>query len=241
MRAHYLQHEPQEGLGSIAPWLHARGCEIRSTMLHEGEMLPDLAGFDLLFIMGGGMSVNDEERLPWLRAEKDFIRRAIDANKRILGVCLGAQLIASALGARVYSNTEKEIGWHEIRAVTTNNPEAFRLPASCGAFHWHGETFDLPPGAVLLAESDACRNQAFQIRRNIIGLQFHLETTPDTARQLISSGRCDLAPGKFVQSEEAILSTPAEEYARLNSLMGDVLAHLTGLHQRSLPAARRRA
>jgi len=228
MRAHYLQHEPQEGLGSIESWLRGRGWDIRGTMLHEGESLPEVADFDLLVIMGGGMSVNDEARLPWLRAEKDLIRRAIEAEKKILGVCLGAQLIANALGARVYPNAEKEIGWHEIRAVDSSDPQAFRFPASCEAFHWHAETFDLPPGAALLAESAACRNQAFQIGRNIIGLQFHLETTPDTARQFVTSGRSDLTPGQFVQSDEEILSARAEKYARLNGLMGDVLAHLTG-------------
>lgn len=229
VRAHYLQHEPQEGLGSIESWLRGRGWEIRGTLLHEGEALPDVSEFDLLVIMGGGMSANDEARLPWLRAEKDLIRRAIEADKKILGVCLGAQLIASALGARVYPNAEKEIGWHQIRATKTDNGNVFRLPDSCEAFHWHGETFDLPEGAVLLAESEACRNQAFQIGQNIIGLQFHLETTPDTARQFVCSGRSDLMPGKFVQSEEEIVSAPAEKYMQLNELMGKALTHLTGL------------
>ena len=172
------------------------------------------------------MSVNDEARLPWLRAEKELIRHAIDAEKKILGICLGAQLIANALCARVYPNAEKEIGWHQIRAVDAHRANVFRFPASCEAFHWHGETFDLPKGAVLLAESDACRNQVFQIGVNIIGLQFHLETTPKTARQFVSSGRSDLTPGKFVQSEEDILSAPEEKYTQLNALMGDVLAHL---------------
>lgn len=226
MKAHYLQHESQEGLGSIESWLRGRGWEIRGTMLHEDEPPPDVSEFDLLVILGGGMSANDEAGLPWLKSEKNLIRRAIETDKKILGVCLGAQLIASALGARVYPNAEKEIGWHEIRAVDANDAGVFRFPDSCEAFHWHGETFNLPEGAVLLAESDACRNQAFQIGRNIIGLQFHLETTPETARQFVSSGRSDLTPGKFVQSEEDILSAPEEKYTQLNALMGDVLAHL---------------
>lgn len=233
VRAHYLQHEPQqEGPGSIDVWLRERGCEIRGTMLHEGETLPHIEDFALLVIMGGGMSVNDEARLPWLRAEKQLIRRAIAADKKVLGVCLGVQLIAGALGAQVYPNAEKEIGWHEIRAISSDIPDTFRFPASCEAFHWHGETFDLPAGSVLLAESAACRNQAIQIGANVIGLQFHLETTPETARQFVSSGRSDLTPGKFVQSEEEILSAPAEKYTQLNARMGDVLSHVTGLRQR---------
>lgn len=228
MKAHYLQHEPQEGLGSIETWLRDHGCQIRGTMLHEGEALPDIADFDLLVILGGGMSANDEERLPWLRAEKNLIRRAMAADKKVLGICLGAQLIASALGSRVYRNAEKEIGWHEIRGIPVGDGHVFCFPRLCEAFHWHGETFDLPAGAVLLAESAACRNQAFQIGRNIIGLQFHLETTPDTAHQFVSSGRTDLAPGPFVQSEEEILGAPAGKYDRLNALMDDLLSHLAG-------------
>lgn len=106
MRVHYLQHEPQEGLGSIESWLRERGCEIRSTMLHEDEALPDVTDFDLLVIMGGGMSANDEARLPWLRAEKDLIRRAIEADKKILGVCLGAQL-ARCTGLREHGKRNR--------------------------------------------------------------------------------------------------------------------------------------
>jgi GMP synthase-like glutamine amidotransferase len=228
VKAHYLQHEPREGLGSIETWLRERGFQIRGTMLYRGEPLPDVADFDLLVIMGGGMSANDEDRLPWLRAEKNLIRHAIAADKKVLGICLGAQLIASALGSRVYRNTEKEIGWHEIRGIPGGDDRVFRFPRSCEAFHWHGETFDLPAGAVPLAESAACRNQAFQIGQNTIGLQFHLETTPDTARQFVSSGRSDLVPGAFVQSEAEIVGAPAGKYDRLNALMDAVLSHLTG-------------
>ena len=226
MRAHYLQHEPHEGPGSIQPWLAARGFEVRGTMVHEGEALPDIAAFDFLIVMGGGMSANDERRLPWLRAEKALIREAIDAGRKVLGVCLGAQLIASALGARVYRNAEKEIGWHEIRAAETPDSRAFRFPAACEVFHWHGETFDLPSGAVLLASSEACRHQAFQIGSNVIGLQFHLETTPEGVLQFVTSSPGDLESGRYVQSGKEILSCPAEKYQRLNALMGQLLAHL---------------
>ncbi len=227
MKAHYLQHEPHEGPGSIGPWLAARGAEMHGTMVHDGEALPDIAAFDFLIVMGGGMSANDEQRLPWLHAEKALIREAIGAGKKVLGVCLGAQLIASALGARVYRNKEREIGWHVIRAAETTEPRSFRFPAVCEVFHWHGETFDLPPGAVLLASSDACRHQAFQIGSNVIGLQFHLETTPETAQQFVSASPDDLTPGNRVQSGEEIISVPPEKYAGLNALMDDVLAHLT--------------
>jgi GMP synthase-like glutamine amidotransferase len=228
VRAHYLQHEPQEGLGSIGGWLAQRDFAIRGTMLHENEPLPRVSDFDLLIIMGGGMSANDDDRLPWLRGEKQLLRAALDADKKVLGICLGAQLISAALGSPDYGNAHKEIGWHPIRDVATGADKVFRFPSACEAFHWHGETFDLPKDAVHLAESEACRNQAFQIGRQVIGLQFHLETTPETARQFVSTGRPDLAPGPYVQTEEEILSAPPEKYRELNKLMAGVLSHLTG-------------
>jgi GMP synthase-like glutamine amidotransferase len=144
------------------------------------------------------------------------------AGKYVLGICLGAQLIASAQGARVYKNPEKEIGWFPIEAVPHEDPSLFRFPSSMRVFHWHGETFDLPPGATRLARSAACENQAFQIGRRTIGLQFHLETTPDSARTLIENCRDELAGGAYVQGEETILSADAATYAK----MGDELERL---------------
>jgi len=119
MRAHYLQHVPFEGLASIGRWLDAAGYEISATRLFDPEKLPSLDNIDLLVIMGGPMSVNDEKAFPWLAAEKQFVRDAIDSGKAVLGICLGAQLIASALGARVYPNAVKEIGWFPIHGVET--------------------------------------------------------------------------------------------------------------------------
>ena len=116
------------------------------------------------------MSVNDEAQLPWLRDEKVFIASAIDQNKGVLGICLGAQLIANALGARVYPNTVKEIGWFPVFAEPAQ-PGTFVFPKSTQAFHWHEETFDLPAGAVHLARSAVCRNQAFQFGTRAVGLR----------------------------------------------------------------------
>src|SRR5690606_3581623 len=117
MRAHYLQHVPFEGLGSIEPWLRARGFSVTATRFFEDPALPDPRGIDLLVVMGGPMSVNDDASLPWLVDEKRFVRAAIDANIPVLGICLGAQLIASAMGARVQPGREKELGWFPVQAV----------------------------------------------------------------------------------------------------------------------------
>jgi len=227
MRAHYLQHVPFEGLGNIEQWLDANGYEITSTQLYESVGLPDLNEIDLLVVMGGPMSVNDEEAYPWLVQEKQYIREAIEQGLSVLGVCLGAQLIATAMGARVYPNHEKEIGWFPVRGVATEYLSTFQFPASTDVFHWHGETFDLPSGAVRLASSEGCVNQAFQMGASVIGLQFHLETTPESAKEMVSNGRDELISSRYVQSEAQILSMAPVAYLSINRLMGEVLSFLS--------------
>lgn len=226
MRANYLQHVPFEGPGSIEPWLAAAGYELTRTPLYATTDLPAAKAVDFLVVMGGPMSVNDEDRFPWLAPEKRLIREVIESGKPVLGICLGAQLIANAMGASVYRNPVKEIGWFPIRAVAAGDGSVFSLPPSATVFHWHGETFDLPAGAVRLAESDGCRNQAFQLGRAAIGLQFHLETTPESARELIAHCRAELVPAPYIQTEEEILAAGPDRYAAINRLMGDLLAYL---------------
>ncbi len=226
MRVHCFQHVPFEGLGSIEPWLLARGHTITRTGFFAGEPIPDPASVDMLVVMGGPMSVNDETDHPWLKAEKAFVRDIIATGKPVLGICLGAQLIASALGARVYPNREREIGWLPIAGVSGD--EGFRLPPQSQVFQWHGETFDLPPGARLLATSPACTNQAFQLGERVIGLQFHLETTPQSAAALVSHCGDELVPAAWVQSGAQILAAGEQAYQDINGLMSQVLSYLTG-------------
>jgi GMP synthase-like glutamine amidotransferase len=226
MRAHFLQHVPFEGLGSIEPWLKAAGYEITNTKLFESAEFPDLKNIDLLVVMGGPMSVNDEDKFPWLISEKQFIREAINSGTPVLGICLGAQLIAGAMGALVYRNSAKEIGWFPIYGTSSNNSSIFRFPPSMKVFHWHGETFDLPSGAFRLAKSDGCENQAFQFGKSVIGLQFHLETTPKAAWEIVSHCRDELVPAKYIQTEEEILSTKQERYKSINQRMDRILSFL---------------
>jgi len=227
MRAHCLQHVPFEGLGSIEPWLTAAGYKISCTPLFQSTNLPDLNKVDFLVVMGGPMSVNDERQHPWLAVEKSYIRKAIEAEKSVLGVCLGAQLIACASGSKVYPNPVKEIGWCPIESVPARSQNVFRFPDSVDVFHWHGETFDLPGGAEHLARSSGCENQAFQLGSSVVGMQFHLETTPTAAEALIANCRDEIVPGKYVQSETAMLSTPDSMYQKINRIMDGVLTFLT--------------
>ncbi len=227
MKAHYLQHVPFEGLGSIEQWLIKRGYQISNSKLFESSTLPDPGQLDFLIVMGGPMSVNDEDQFPWLIQEKRFIRRAVDSGMPVLGICLGAQLIASAMGAPVYQNSEKEIGWFPVQGISPKENDTFRFPASATVFHWHGETFDLPAGAVLLARSKGCENQAFQINTSVIGLQFHLETTPGSAEDLVNNCRNELIQSAYIQTETQILSADTEMYSSINHMMEQVLAYLT--------------
>ena len=222
-----LQHASFEGIGNLAGPLARLGCTVRYARLFERATLPPLEGSDLVMAMGGPMSVNDEASFAWLAAEKSFLRQAMEADVRLLGVCLGAQLIASALGARVYRNPVKEIGWFAVNGVQ-GDVDAFRFPPQFPAFHWHGETFDLPSGAVRLARTRACDNQAFQIGRRVIGLQFHLEATPENVEAMIEHGGEELQQGgPYVQSGGELRAPSATAYVEIEHLMGQVLAYLT--------------
>lgn len=227
MNVHYFQHVPFEGLGTIGQWLEARSAHVSATRFYEDPRLPDARDVDWLIIMGGPMSVNDEAAHPWLRAEKRFIATAIADGKVVLGVCLGAQLIASAMGATIYPNREREIGWFPIEIVADEQQTGLAriLPHRVEVFHWHGETFDLPAHALKIARSSACENQAFSIGDRVLGFQFHLEATPSSASALIENCRSEMVPGRFVQSETEITGT-ADRFERGNRIMAGVLDHL---------------
>ncbi len=227
MRAHYLQHAPFEGLGKIEDWLISRNYVVSATHLYRNEPLPDLQGIDLLIIMGGPMSVNDEQQLPWLVAEKAFIREALTEDKQILGICLGAQLIASALGQNVYANGQQEIGWFPVQGNTHHNGAAFHFPEQVTVLHWHGETFDLPHGAVPLASSLGCQNQAFQFGRSVIGLQFHLEATRELVAGFVEADDQELELAEFVQSAQVIQNVDQQVLTGTTELLDTLLDYLT--------------
>lgn len=180
MRALVFRHSPSDGLGLIADALDAHAIPYDYADLYAPPIspAPPVNEADALIVMGGAMSANDA--LPFITREIEYIRDAVRRGKPVLGVCLGAQLIAKALGARVYANPVKEIGWAPVTFADAalSDPLFKGLAEAEVIFHWHGETFDLPAGAQLLASSVACQHQAFRVSDRIYGLQFHLEVTP---------------------------------------------------------------
>jgi GMP synthase-like glutamine amidotransferase len=226
LRIHYLQQVPFEEPVNIATWAHARSHSLTGTALFEGEALPSPDAFDALVLMGGPMSVHDEAQYPWLIAEKKLVEQSIKSTKPVLGVCLGAQLLADVLGAKVYRNKHKEIGWFALRHVREESVAA-GFPRTFTAFHWHGETFDLPAGAVHLAESDGCVNQAFEFGNRALALQFHLEVTRQSVEGLALNCAADITSGLYVQSQEQMLAA-ADAFAAIQPLLFQVLDRWAG-------------
>ena len=225
MRVHWLQHAEHEDLGCIAPWLAARGHTVGCTRLPRGELPPRPEAYDWLIVMGGPMNIYEHAAHPWLVPEKQAIRAALNADKRVLGICLGAQLVADQLGGPVSQNAEPEIGWHPLTTTAAGRHEgAFKgFPASFTAFHWHGDTFALPLGAQPLMQSEACANQAFIHGSKVAGIQFHLEVTAANARDWFATERP--APSRYVQSPEAIMAA-LPHFAENNRLMLKLLENL---------------
>ncbi len=208
MKIHYLMHVPFEGPQAISTWAKERGYSESYSRLYEDRSLPSADDLDLLVIMGGPMGVYDQEQYPWLKEEKVFIKKVMDAGKACLGICLGAQLLADALGAKVHKNLYKEIGFFPVSLTPLgwNSPIFGRMPATFEALHWHGDTFDMPQGALHIASSSGCANQAFIFDNRIVGFQFHIESTRQGLENLIKNcGDELLTEGEYIQRPEVLL------------------------------------
>ncbi len=229
MRIHYIQHVHFETPANIFRWAEEKNYPISGTKLFLNEKLPPLEQFDFLVVMGGPMGVYDEDKFPWLTEEKEFIEQCIKADKKILGICLGAQLIADVLGAKVYKNSHKEIGWFPVYLTEEGKKSiSFKeFPEEFTAFHWHGDTFDIPKGAVHTAFSKGCKNQAFEYNRGkVVGLQFHLETSEESAKALIENSVEELMEkGKYIQSSKEMLSDK-ERFSQIEKLLFRLLDNI---------------
>ena len=204
MHIHFIQHVPFESPGYILEWAQDKGFNTSFSRMYEHDTFPPIASIDWLVVMGGPMGVHDEAEYSWLAGEKKYIRSAIDAGKKLLGICLGSQLIADVLGARVYKNDQKEIGWWPLHTIDTKHTLTKNFPAQFNVFHWHGDTFDLPSGATLLFSTDACRNQGYLVGTKIAALQFHMEVNESLVAQMMQHGKSELTEASFIQEETSI-------------------------------------
>jgi GMP synthase (glutamine-hydrolysing) len=228
-----LRHVAHEGLGTIEDVLRRENLVFSVVdLFHESlrTFHPEqLAG---LIVMGGPMNVDETDRHPFLADEVKWIRQSVDAGLPVLGVCLGSQLLAKALGSRVYPNRVKEIGWYEIELAAAANGDF--LFGDCRptetVFQWHGDTFDLPDGAVQLARGEQCENQAFRFGGTAYGLQFHLEVTPEIiASWLGEPGNSGELDGLDYIDPEAIRRQTPERMGPLKSLADRILGRFAAL------------
>lgn len=231
LRLHGIRHESFEKEGEIAVWAAQRGHALTHTDLWNGEALPALDTFDWLIVMGGPMGVYDDDTYPWLAGEKRFLRTAVDAGKRVLGVCLGAQLLSVVLGGQVTKNAHREIGWFPVAATPqAAQSRVFRsLPKAYEAFHWHGDTFSIPEGALWTAASEACAHQAFEAcEGRVVGLQFHLETNAASMAELAANCADEIIVDRYVQPVGVMLERP-ERLIALRGLLDGILDNMAAL------------
>ncbi len=207
MRVQIIQHDAADAPAAVLPILDRLGHHVSITRLDRGDAMPCEADHDVLMMFGGGISLASKEPPPWVEPEKSLIRCYVDRGRRVLGICLGAQLVAAALGASVRRNQEPEVGWHQVSKVdgAIETGVASSLPKRMTALHWHQDTFEIPAGARRLFQSPATRNQAFSIGDQVFGFQFHFEANERTVRTFVAVSSLLRREGRFVQSKEEIL------------------------------------
>jgi GMP synthase-like glutamine amidotransferase len=226
MRIHCFQHVAFENPGSIVEWAVANEHTISYTyFFEENHFIPQLSDIDALLVIGGYMNANEEEKFFWLKAEKQFIKQAIDAEKKVIGICLGSQLIVAALGSKVYPAKEKEIGFFPIQfskeILTSPLFNHFTNPYT--VFHWHGDTFDLPANAQLIASTAISKHQAFLIGTNVLALQFHFEMNETVIEDMLLHDGHELdEKGDYIQTADVI----KKQYACLYQNRKDIFLFL---------------
>lgn len=217
-----LLHVSFEGLGAIDDWVQAHSHDLTVVRAYQGETFPEDDAFDFLIIMGGPQSAVSIAQYPYLQDEVALIKRAVQLNKRVLGICLGAQLIAAALGAPAQKSPHKEVGVYPIQVLEAGrrDPVFERLPAAFDVFHWHNDMPSIPDGAVLLAKSAGCPHQAFRYGDRVYGFQCHLELKKENIERLIKHCPEDLLPGEYIRTSSELLSS---DFDAINEKLFSVL------------------
>jgi GMP synthase-like glutamine amidotransferase len=230
MHIHYFQHVGFEDAAFILSWARQKGHSVSKTLLFAGEGPEAVWDYNMLVVMGGPMNIYEHDKYPWLVSERRAIRKAIDNGKYVLGICLGAQLVADVLGAKVTANAHKEIGW--LPVVQTSETISLRpfdaLPEEYMAFHWHGDTFGIPQGALLQGSTAGCANQGFMYHDTVIGLQYHIEATHGSVESLIDNCGNELVPGQYIHPAEKIRQDTKALSRAANGLIGKMLDRWIG-------------
>lgn len=225
MRVHSIYHGCFRGLNIIDQWIQNRNHVASESHPNRGESLPPIDDIDFLIILGGPQSARKLDQYPYLHTEIEFIRQAIDHNKIILGICLGAQLLAEALGAQTQKSPQAEIGMHPIELTEAGllDPIFSTFPLTFDVMHWHFDMVGWVPGMTLLAKSQGCPHQAFKYGHRIYGLQFHLEMEPLWVQAILEHSVNPYQPGRFVQSPQQLLN---HDYTTGHAKIHAILDHL---------------
>jgi GMP synthase-like glutamine amidotransferase len=221
MRVIVIKHVESEGPGSLGTFLESAGADIRTIRLYAGDNLPELRELDAIVSMGGPMNVYEEDKYPFLKDETLFLQNAINADVPVLGICLGAQMIAKAAGARVTRSPKEEIGRGEISLTEAgkNEPLFAGIPETLDVFQWHGDMFHIPDGGRLLASSKDCPNQALRYR-NAVGLQFHIEVTAEIlAEWFANSPELETIVNSYKELEPVLTKRAQQIYANFVELV----------------------
>lgn len=229
MKIHCIRHEPFEGLASIEDWIKHNNHQFSSTYTYLQQAFPSGCSFDFLIIMGGTASIYNSLRESWYLEEKKFLEDCIRRKTKILGICLGSQILASVLGSRIYPGKAKEIGWFPVDFFAEDIKGLEFLPGRIETFHWHGDTFDIPEGAIRLASSEVTPNQGFIYNDTVFALQFHPEMTKTSLNKIIEAAGEELNQlGDYIQSAKYILSR-SDLIGINNALMFDLLNYIAAL------------
>lgn len=227
-RIHFLLHAPFETPAYITTLVNESRHAVSCTCLWESTTFPEPEDIELLVVMGGPMNIYEHDRYPWLIQEKAFLRQVIDKGNKVLGICLGSQLLADALGGTVVRNRCKEIGWYPVTLTKAamSSPLLHEVPQVIVPLHWHGDTYPPPPGAVMLGSSEACANQGFFFDNRVVGLQFHLEMTQESIEQMISACGDELVSDEFVMTAKEIRGGTGKYLDSAQAVMRQILRNL---------------